>query len=49
VLAEPHVRQTLLESGFEIVGGPPERLGTLVQESVPRWRNLIRDAGLRPE
>ena len=48
-LAEPVVRQTLLESGFEIVGGPPERLGALVRESVPRWRNLIRDAGLRAE
>jgi tripartite-type tricarboxylate transporter receptor subunit TctC len=48
-LAEPRVRQTLLESGFEIVGGPPEQLGDLVRQSVPRWRDLIRDAGLRAE
>jgi len=48
-LAEPGARQTLLENGFEVVGGPPEHLGALVRESVPRWRNLIRDAGLRAE
>ena len=48
-LAEPNVRATLLEAGFEIVGSTPEQLGALVRESVPRWRTLIRDAKLRAE
>jgi tripartite-type tricarboxylate transporter receptor subunit TctC len=48
-LAEPRVRATLLDNGFELVGGPPEVLGTLVRESVPRWAALIRAAGMRAE
>jgi tripartite-type tricarboxylate transporter receptor subunit TctC len=48
-LAEPRVRATLLDNGFEIVGGPPEVLGTLIRESVPRWGALIRSAGMRAE
>jgi tripartite-type tricarboxylate transporter receptor subunit TctC len=48
-LAEPRVRATLLDNGFEIVGGPPEALGTLIRESVPRWATLIRAANMRAE
>ncbi|MFT8245366.1 Bug family tripartite tricarboxylate transporter substrate binding protein [Roseomonas sp. BN140053] len=49
VLAEPRVRAVLAEAGFEMVGGPPETLGNLMRESQPRWRELIRAAGLRAE
>ena len=48
-LAEPRVRATLLDNGFEIVGGPPEVLGTLIRESLPRWATLIRAANMRAE
>ena len=48
-LAEPRVRATLLDNGFEIVGGPPEVLANLIRESLPRWATLIRAAGMRAE
>ncbi|WP_203076767.1 Bug family tripartite tricarboxylate transporter substrate binding protein [Falsiroseomonas ponticola] len=48
-LTEPRVRATLLDNGFEIVGGPPEVLGTLIRESVPRWATLVRAANMRAE
>jgi tripartite-type tricarboxylate transporter receptor subunit TctC len=48
-LVEPRVRATLLDNGFEIVGGPPEVLGNLIRESVPRWATLVRAANMRAE
>ncbi|MGG5818226.1 Bug family tripartite tricarboxylate transporter substrate binding protein [Falsiroseomonas sp. HW251] len=48
-LSEPRVRATLLDNGFEIVGGPPQLLGDLIRESLPRWATLIRAAGMRAE
>jgi tripartite-type tricarboxylate transporter receptor subunit TctC len=48
-LTEPRVRATLLDNGFEIVGGPPEVLGNLIRESVPRWATLVRAANMRAE
>ena len=48
-LLEPSVRRTLLENGFVVVGGPPEQLAGLVRDSVPQWRDFIRDVGLKVE
>ncbi len=49
VLAQPEVRERLAREGAEIVAGPPERLGTIVQSDLDAWKKLIVDAKLSLE
>lgn len=46
VLEEPPVKARLEDLGFEIVGGPPEVLARTIADNLPRWRDLIRAAGI---
>ena len=47
VLAQPDVRARLDAEGAEIIAGPPERLGALIQSDLDRWKKLIVDAKLQ--
>jgi tripartite-type tricarboxylate transporter receptor subunit TctC len=49
VLAQPDVQERLAREGAEIVAGPPERLGTIVQSDLEGWRKLIVEAKLSLE
>ena len=46
-LAQPDVRARLDAEGAEIIAGPPERLGALIQSDLDRWKKLIADAKLQ--
>jgi tripartite-type tricarboxylate transporter receptor subunit TctC len=47
VLAQPDVRARLDAEGAEIIAGPPDRLGALIQSDLDRWKKLIADAKLQ--
>ena len=49
VLAQPEVKDRLAREGAEIVAGPPERLGVIVQTDLEAWKKLIVDAKLSLE
>ena len=49
VLAQPDVRARLEREGAEIVSGPPERLGAIIETDLNAWRKLIAEFGLRFE
>jgi len=49
VLAQPDVRARLEREGAEIVSGPPERLGAIIETDLAAWRKLIAEFGLRFE
>jgi tripartite-type tricarboxylate transporter receptor subunit TctC len=49
MLALPDVRDRLAKEGAEPMPGPPERLGTLIQTDLARWKKLIADANLQLE
>ena len=49
VLAQPEVKERLAREGAEIVDGPPERLGNIVQTDLEGWKKLIVDARLSLE
>jgi tripartite-type tricarboxylate transporter receptor subunit TctC len=49
VLAQPEVRERLEKEGAELIPGPPERLGALIQTDLDGWRKLIVDAKLQLE
>jgi tripartite-type tricarboxylate transporter receptor subunit TctC len=49
VLAEPAVKERLAREGAEIVAGPPERLGTIIETDLAGWKKLIAEAKLSLE
>jgi tripartite-type tricarboxylate transporter receptor subunit TctC len=49
LLAQPEVRDRLEREGAEIIAGPPERLGALIETDLNAWKKLIADAKLNLE
>ncbi len=48
-LAQPDVRERLATLGFEPVGSSPAALRVLVEREVPKWGDVARRAGIKPE
>ena len=46
VLAQPDVRERLEREGAELIPGPPERLGALIEADLNGWKKLIVEAKL---
>jgi tripartite-type tricarboxylate transporter receptor subunit TctC len=46
VLAQPEVRERLEREGAEIVSGPPEQLGAIIEGDLNNWKKLIVEAKL---
>jgi len=49
ILQQPESRQRLEGQGLDIIGGPPERLGALLEDDLRRHAELVRFAGIRLE
>ena len=49
VMALPEVRERLEREGAELIPGPPERLGGLIEVDLASWKKLITDARLQLE
>ncbi len=48
-LAEPEVRQKLLDAGIETRSGSPEELARFVRAESDKWAEVIRKGGIRAE
>jgi tripartite-type tricarboxylate transporter receptor subunit TctC len=46
VLAQPDVKARLEREGAELIPGPPERLGGVIERDLAGWRKLIAEAKL---
>ncbi len=49
MLAQQDVKLRLEKEGAEIVAGPPERLGTIIETDLASWKKLIADVKLELE
>jgi len=49
VLAAPDLRAAYDASGRTPIGNAPDALAAIVRDSVPKWRELVRVAGLKAE
>jgi tripartite-type tricarboxylate transporter receptor subunit TctC len=49
VLAQPDVRQRLVETGFEVLGGTPEEFGERLARDQALFGKILREAGVKPE
>lgn len=48
-LQEPELRERLLATGIEPLGGTPEDFGRTIRSELARWAAVARDAGIQPE
>jgi tripartite-type tricarboxylate transporter receptor subunit TctC len=48
-LADPALKDKLVEQGIVAVGGTPEEFRAFVAEEIVRWRKVITDAGIKME
>ncbi len=49
LLAQPDVRERLQREGVDLIPGPPERLGALIEVDLASWKKLIAEARLQLE
>lgn len=49
VLHEPDIRQTLVESGAEVIGSSPDELATYMKADTARWKKVIDEAKIKLE
>jgi len=49
VLAQPDVRQRLVETGFEVLGGSPEAFEQRLRQDQETFGRILREAGVKPE
>ena len=49
VLAEPAIRNQLIEQGADAVGGTPEALGKVIAAELPKWAKLAKDANIKAD
>jgi tripartite-type tricarboxylate transporter receptor subunit TctC len=47
VLAQPEVKARLQREGAEIVSGPPERLGAIIESDYAAWKKLVAEVKLK--
>lgn len=45
----PDIRQKLLDQGAEPVGNTSEEFAAMLREEVPKWAEVIRASGIKPE
>jgi tripartite-type tricarboxylate transporter receptor subunit TctC len=46
VLAQPDVREKLMQLGLDPVGGAPAELGAKISSDLDKWAKVIKDAGI---
>jgi hypothetical protein len=49
ILAQPDLRERLEKEGAELIPGPPEKLGALIEADLAGWKKLIAEANLQLE
>ncbi len=49
IIKLPEAQERLANVGFEIVGSTPEQFARLIREEIPKWTQIVREAGIRAE
>ncbi len=49
VLSDPETKQRLVEAGYEVVGGEPQRFSAFIETELKRWGPVVKKAKLQPE
>jgi tripartite-type tricarboxylate transporter receptor subunit TctC len=49
LLQDAQMKEFLAKQGMSAAGGPPERLGGLVQRELARWTRVVKAAGIKAD
>lgn len=48
ILKEPKLAEQLRNSGFEVIANGPEGMQKRITDEVPKWRDIVSKAGIKP-
>jgi tripartite-type tricarboxylate transporter receptor subunit TctC len=48
VLKDPKIAQQLRSGGFEVIANGPEGMRKRIVDEVPKWRDVVAKAGIKP-
>jgi len=48
ILKTPKIAEQLRNDGFEVLANGPDGMRRRIEEEVPKWRDLIVKAGIKP-
>ena len=46
---QPEFKARLAQQGIDVVGSSPEQFAAVLREEVPRWKEVVRNAGIKAE
>jgi tripartite-type tricarboxylate transporter receptor subunit TctC len=49
ILAQPAMRERLVELGYEPVGNSPDEFAAQIRNEIPKWARIIRSAGIKAQ
>ena len=49
ILHDPQVSGSLAEQGVDVVGDTPQAFQEIIEADIAKWRDIIRQAGIRIE
>jgi tripartite-type tricarboxylate transporter receptor subunit TctC len=49
VLAQPEVRERIVQLGFDVVGNTPEQYAAIVKSDIAKWTNVVKASGAKPD
>jgi tripartite-type tricarboxylate transporter receptor subunit TctC len=48
VLKDPKIAEQLRTNGFEVIANGPEGMQKRITDEVPKWRDIVSKAGIKP-
>ncbi|WP_424628411.1 Bug family tripartite tricarboxylate transporter substrate binding protein [Bradyrhizobium sp. SYSU BS000235] len=48
ILKDPKLAEKLRDSGFEVIANGPEGMQKRINDEVPKWRDIVKKAGIKP-
>jgi tripartite-type tricarboxylate transporter receptor subunit TctC len=48
ILRRPVIAEQLRKDGFEVLANGPERMRKRIEDEVPKWRDIVAKAGIKP-
>ena len=48
ILKRPAIAEQLRNNGFEVIANGPEGMRRRIEDEVPKWRDVVTKAGIKP-
>jgi tripartite-type tricarboxylate transporter receptor subunit TctC len=48
ILKRPDIAEQLRNNGFEVIANGPEGMRRRIEDEVPKWRDVVTKAGIKP-